>query len=412
MRMPGVLPVFLLVWAGALREQPLGGAAGWAPNDFLLAGPRSSLPQAVPLWKVDEEYEVSIGAAEGPDESLLYAVRDATALSDGTLVVAMFRGEFFELRYYSPEGVFITSAGRFGEGPFEVSGRGWGAMTRLAGDSILIVGEDRRYSVFGPRGERARSGRLSLAPFSSPVGFLDETHLGLVAFYSIGESGELESEGIRFLIQDLEADSTELAGSVQDTPIHAMGDNGLFLNLPFPPEAVWTTGGGFLWYGTSDDREIRGQGPGGGAHRAGVRLERSPKPVTKEDQERWKEFDLGRAANRDMERQFRRHHGRVEFPETLPLYQTLHTDETGNLWVLRYEPPLSEADFIWDVFAADGSPLAQVRVPFGVLGHLAREGPRSSMVLEIGADYFLVQDQDGFGVERVRKYRLHRAAPS
>ena len=134
-----------------------------------LGSPDDSLSQSVPIWQAEADPQLSIGAAEGADEYLLYHVRDATRLSDGTVVVALHFRNLFELRYYDSSGQHITSAGHYGNGPFEMGGSGFGGFARLSGDSVRVVGVDQRFSIFGPRGEQVRSGRFSLPPPPRPA---------------------------------------------------------------------------------------------------------------------------------------------------------------------------------------------------------------------------------------------------
>ena len=375
-----------------------------------LGSPRDSLSQSVPVWNVEADPQLSMGEAEGADEYVFYHVRDATRLSDGTLVVVLYFRNLFELRYYDSSGRHITSAGRYGNGPFEMGGSGFGGFARLSGDSVQVVGWDRRFSVFGPRGEEARSSRFSLPP-PPPVLFpdcqVDDNHLGLYGFYpgaSQEPRGASPGNTVPLWIHDLEAGTTKQVGSVWTATRGDVDDDGLFLHAPFDPDQQWAAGGGIFWFGNPEEPEIEGHGVDGA--RVAITLVGNPGRVTKEDERRWKEYRLGTASTPEMERGYRRWHRRVEFPEYLPFYQRLFVDEDGRLWVLRYEPPWSEAPFNWDVFDARGRRIAEVSIPFSVLGSSIRKLPLYSNLLEAGSDYILVLDKDDLGIERIKKYRL------
>jgi hypothetical protein len=131
------------------------------------------------------------------------------------------------------------------------------------------------------------------------------------------------------------------------------------------------------------------------------------RPVTSEDQRLWKEFDL-RGTNGNTRRGLEAHHRRVDFPEGFPLFQDLEVDAAGNVWVLRYEPPWSEAPYHWDVFDPEGKRLAEASVPFGLLGPSFRTRTESMFgpLKEIGENYLLLVKKNELGVEQVMKYGL------
>jgi hypothetical protein len=362
----------------------------------------SSVPS---VWTVDPNPVLSIGAVEGADEYILFATRDASQLSDGTVVVGLSMRNLLEIRYYDPQGVFLTSVGRFGDGPFE-SRVGLMSIERF-GDSILIVGIDQRYSLWDPVGAPVRSGRMSIPQPSFPWGLLDNQHLGVLGYFrGSARPGEIsESPLIPFYVVDLANDTASLVVKIP-AQRSALAEDGLFLHLPFEPRAIAAAGGGYFWVGNSAEREIRGF-PADGIRPAQVVLAWDHRSVSREDQRRWKEHDLlGQSA--EVQRGYRAHHRGLTFPPVFPLYQDLQVDMDGRLWVLRYEPPWSTEDFHWAVFEPDGTLIATALIPFGVLNpSVRREGGQDfGPLLEIGDDYVLVRHQDGLGVQSVRKYQL------
>ena len=354
-------------------------------------------------WSVSPIPETTIGVVDGPDELVLLGVRDATALSDGTIVVGMFTRNFFEIRYFDTGGAFIGAAGRWGEGPFETRS-GFTSFERL-GDSVLVVSLDRRYSVFGPSGEGVRSGRLSLQGLSYPSNLLDDRHLGLWAQTFPGT--DTEPSRISFFIHDL---GSELTDSVCTLPNarSVIASDGLFLHLPFEPITYWAAGGGRFWVGNSGGGEVLGySADSDGPER--IVLDLSPQEVSRQDQRSWKEFDL-RGASGAVRQGYEAHHKRVAFPDTFPFFQGLMVDRVGNLWVLRYRPPWSTEDYLWDVFTSEGKRVAVTSIPFDVLPATDRTRPLTTLrpILEIGADYILIRHTDELGVEKVRRHSLNK----
>ena len=110
-------------------------------------------------WRIGDLL-TSIGIREGPSEYLLFVASDATRLSDGGIVVA--NSGTSELRFYGPDGRFLTSVGRTGGGPGEFSREHTiRAVARLPGDTLVtwdIYGQ--RMSLFSPDGAFSRSVRL------------------------------------------------------------------------------------------------------------------------------------------------------------------------------------------------------------------------------------------------------------
>jgi hypothetical protein len=347
-------------------------------------------------WYVDPDPDLVIGAFEGPEPYVLFNVIDAVSLSDGTVVIGMFDRTAFELRYFDGDGSFLASAGRWGEGPFE-SSTGFNSLEPLAGDSLLIVSLDLRYSVFGPRGERVRSGRLDLSSSTlmRPWNLVDDGHL---LFSSIGppseQAGRDHSDVPNLLFSVLDLDTGESV-SIADLPAERIprDEKGAFIYLPFRAQPGWAAGAGRVWLGHGQDRVITGWA-GDGTESTEVFLSRPGHAVTREDRDRWTD-PWGRKPS-------------VEFPDSLPFFQQLRTDTDGNLWVQEYEPPWSEEDYHWDVFDAQGQQIARVTMPFIVLGsHLRADRFRGqSPLLEIGPDHVLVKAEDAVGSPVVKKHVL------
>ena len=365
---------------------------------------------SAPVWSVASTPEVSIGAEDGPDPYILFNVVDAAILSDGTIVVVSYSRNHFDLRFYDPDGEFLTSAGRFGQGPFEVSSA-ISTLGRLPGDSLMVVSLDRRFSVFGPKGDFGRSGRLDLPPGMFPSHLLSDSHMILWSSRMGKAGGPNQPTPGEFLLSIVELDSgaTETLGPFPSGRT-LLGERGLFLHLPFEPEIHWAAGGGQCWLGNSGENEVRAFLPDGSSSLT-IDLKRPAVSIDREARERWKEFDLT-GTKGDRRRAFQAHHRRVRFPETFPVFHDLHVDTDGNLWVLRFEPPWSTADYFWDVFDSRGANVASVVAEFSVLGPEMRSRSYHDLgpIKEIGADYIIVQRRSDLGVITIRKHRLERAA--
>lgn len=362
-----------------------------------------------PEWRVDPQPDLALGSVDGPEEYLFVNVIDGASLSDGTIVLALFHRNFFRLRYYDEDGGFITSAGRWGEGPFELT-RGFGSLGVLPGDSLLIVSSDHRYHVFGPRGEEARSGRLPLPAGSMPRGAVGPHHVAL----QDPQPRTTPAEGVTsydwsFSVFDARGEEMVSLGALPGSR-SALGEGGLILRLPFEPRPHWKAGKDRFWFGHSARPWIEGYDPADETRRR-IHVDRPPRPVSGTDEERWKEFDLRRASD-DVRGEFARHHRGLDFPETFPYFQGIDVDQSGNVWILRYQPPWSESPYLWDVFDPAGTRIATVVIPFDVLGPRLRDRPGLSPLLEIGEDYVLVMGATGpYDVIQVRRHRIIKETP-
>ena len=333
---------------------PHWSLAGWQGLDSLPI--ENAFVQPVPQWRVEPNPDLVIGVFEGPDPYVLFNVIDAVVLSDGTVVIGMFDKTTFELRYFDRDGSFVTSAGRRGEGPFELSS-GFNSLERMAGDSLFIASYDHRYSIFGPRGERVRSGRLDLAGsrLMMPWNLVDDRHLlfSSRSASSIQRGGGGNAEpATSFSVLDLE---TAGLVPIADLPAERvlMHENGAFMYLPFDAKPGWAAGSGSIWLGHAQDRVIT-EWTGDGIERVTIRLPWPEHAVSGEDRGLWDERDLRRRAVEipGLGRVPRRS---VEFPDSFPFFQSLQVDTEGNLWVQRYQPPWSEEDYQWGVFNPAGS---------------------------------------------------------
>lgn len=365
-------------------------------------------------WLVDEQPRVSIGGAGGPEEDILYGVFGATVLSDGTIAVGIRSNRVFEVRYYDRGAGFLTSAGRFGDGPFEFTSTLSG-LESLGGDSLLVVGADLRFAIYGSRGERITNGRLDIEyPRWPPLSLesIDNRHFALVLNAAHPTSrGGVTGSHVWFQVHDIELGTFPTLGPVPGLGA-VLSDDGMYLHLPFEIGATWAVGGGWVWFGNGAERELRGYRVTGSTEGAVV-IDRRAEEVTADHQRQWKEFDAALAAG-PARAAVERHHRDVPFPDSLPLFAALDVDAAGRVWVLRYEPPWSREDYVWDVYRPDGTRVATARAPFGIMQGALRSPWVSigSTILEIGEDYVLLLERDTLGIERVRVHALLEAGGS
>ncbi len=143
-----------------------------------------------------------------------------------------------------------------------------------------------------------------------------------------------------------------------------------------------------------------------------IELDHSREPVTRRMRSRFREWQK-RGVTGDRLRNMEEYHRRIEFPDSLPLYQDLKTDEAGRVWVLRYEPPWSEQEYSWEVYDPQGGKVATVTAPHGLLHSCVRNRsggcPPGVKMYSFEDGYLLTIEANGeYRVPVVRKYRLSK----
>lgn len=361
----------------------------------------------IQAWRVESDPVVTIGVLEGADEYVLTNPVDMVGLEDGTIVIALYQRRYFELRFYDSEGTFLRTVGRYGEGPFEVS-QIPGMVDRIPGDSILVVSLDNRFSLFGPQGETVRSGRLSHGLAHPYAALIDGSHLGLIDPRQMGAGGDNRPvpQEMTFSVFDMQSGEVDGLG-IEVEPGYWHGNDGAIFELPFSAPPHWAGGAGVFWYGSSEDGSIQRYSVREESETE-IELLRPRLAVTKNIQDLYLEGQLAGASG-ERRRVMKRYHRGIAFPDSVPAFQDLTTDQAGNLWVLRYELPWCEEDYVWDIFSPGGEWLTSATAPFGILDDCLRRGQFGKCALDtyaIGEDYLLTIDRDELGVPRVKKYRL------
>lgn len=369
----------------------------------------------VPTWTVSADPSLSIGSANGSDEDILLRVAMATRLSDGTIVLQNNARETFEIRYYDSTGTHLHTASRFGRGPYEF--RYPLGVYRLPGDSVFVAGQDDRFAVFGPRGERIREGRMGLLsklPGAFSWGF-SFPHLVLVKSRGMPPLGTQRTV-MTLVTYDLQTDVLDSVTVVRDRAAHreAMTQSNGFkmYSVPFARETFVAAGAGTVWVGDTETELIRGYRYGSSSPAVTIRSPFEPRSVSRGERSRTRDAYASRFSGEAQQR-WARYARSMEFPERMPSFGQLKVDVAGNLWVQEYEPFWAEGDQHWAVFDPNGREIAVVAVPAAALPPCARRvafqcSTQDDSVLEIGEDYMLVGQLDELGVPYLRKFQIRK----
>ncbi|MFN2326434.1 MAG: hypothetical protein ABR551_11175, partial [Gemmatimonadales bacterium] len=131
---------------------------------------------AARMWRVEPRPTVSIGGLSDDPRHELHRVMGATRLRDGRIAIGNQASS--SIRFFGPDGRFLSEAGRSGDGPGEF--RQILGMLPLPGDTLL-VGDLRRIHVYSSEGRHIRSHQPQGdgQPFIFPQGVLgDGSFLG------------------------------------------------------------------------------------------------------------------------------------------------------------------------------------------------------------------------------------------
>jgi len=345
-------------------------------------------------WRISDTPRLRIGAVEGDLDRQLFGVQGAHRFDDGRIVVE--NGGTSELRFFAPDGSFLSATGREGEGPGEFR-----LLRKLdiVGDSLYAYDRSlERISVLTSDGRFARSFRLPAVrdgPPSQPVGWFDGGGLvarAFPAFWTHPETGHQRFQDTYLMVDG--------GGAILDTIGEFPGeemyidtqDGGVMAeSLPFARAPVSAVGAGVFFYGDNNTYRIDEYSRDGRLVRS-IRLARKARTPTTNDVEAFI-GDLQAQVPEQAREGLAVHYRSMPLGESFPFYSDLRVDTQGHLWVEDYLA-LPIRPSTWSVFDPDGRFLGAVTLP-------ARFTP-----YQIGSDFILGRWEDELEVDYVDVYDL------
>lgn len=314
--------------------------------------------------------DLRIGTLDGDDPNYIFGdIRGVQASSDGTIYVLDYQA--VEIREYSPEGEYLGTIVRRGEGPGEI-GEANGIL--LSGDTLLWIHDHRQWAIIGvdPAGGELRR-------FTKPVngygyiwdGAFDQRGRYWKETYRSDEDEEeyrepepgLVTSSFRRYYKSYDpsteaVDSAYLGEGTFRSYMVRRGGGRRFYDIPFEAMNVTTIDprGGFwhantAWYGLTRTGED-------GDTLVVIEAVVPAYPVTPEDGsdyvQRWVDIDpdarRGAEAVVDL------------MPEFRPVLEGFFVDDEGKLWVERGTP--NDVPPFYDLFSQDGHYQGSVRLAF------------------------------------------------
>ncbi|MCY3809786.1 MAG: 6-bladed beta-propeller [Gemmatimonadetes bacterium] len=335
----------------------------------------SGLPaiDSVDRMVTEAQVDLEFGSLEGDDPNLTFGgIRGIQAASDGTIYVLDVQAA--EVRAYDPDGQYLRTVVRGGEGPGEITEAN-GII--LAGDTLLWLNDHGKWSIIGVD----RAGQ-EVRRFVKPIwsygyiwdGAFDDR--GRYWRHTSHEEGGftyppppgLSSRTARnyYKSYDLSSEAIDSVYLGQSTfrsyTYKDPNGNWQFLPISFEPSNIFVLNpsGGF-WRANSASYRIVRTGEGGDTLvviEAGVPVQR----VTDEDRSAYVEgwVEHRPEARRDLEAVA------ALMADVKPVLAGIFVDDEGVLWVERVVP--SDAPAFYDRYSAEGDYLGSVRLAFEPAG--------------------------------------------
>jgi hypothetical protein len=296
------------------------------------------------------EEELSIGGED--DEGNIILFETGNVIVDDAEDIYIVDRQDFNIKVFTPEGDFIRSIGRKGEGPGEFQYIGY--VTFVPDGRLLVMDfMARRTSLFDKAGNFISSHPWTKS-FSQPVLATDSSYF--VQERVVEEGSDLLSER-RLVIDEIDFEGNEIRSfgeyKLPELKVLTQGNMMFGMSVPHSPQSLFAGDmpNQCIYHCQNDSYLIEVLDPLGNIFR---KIERpyDPLPYTGQDKE---EF-LGSYRERGDENQIKLVEG-IDFPSVKNVMARLMTDDAGNLWVATHEIR-EEGDTeatAYDVFTSDGT---------------------------------------------------------
>lgn len=333
------------------RPTCIGRVLLWAATLLMIAaGTLAAGASFLPVYEHGVgrlEVDLAIGN-EDEDDYVLYAPWQIAVDAAGNVFV--LDSKMHHIKKFAPDGGFIRTFSRPGEGPGELGQSGKQMAITPAGHIVVYDYSNQRVTEFDNDGEYVGD-----VKFHSWMTNLQCTPDG--SFYV--EVSDIDWEDFSSSVLRVSHYSAEFeliahidSARVRTQLTERTGDGMRSIGLPYTNGFVWVVApDGNLVIGRADEYRLRVVSPDQGPVRVLTRDVPRVK-TTGEDRDRFVE---------DMTEGFRDLARKVEFPRHKPYIAALLCDHEGNVLVCRYDE--DDSNTRYDVFLPDGDFISEVMLP-------------------------------------------------
>jgi hypothetical protein len=409
------LPVIsLLAWIGCRPAPDVEMRSAHDTTGARIAVNSSQLWRSDEEWRIDPNPMLELGGGLGDSVNDLFAIKSIDRLANGNIVLA--HAGNYQLKIYDPNGKHVRDVGRKGGGPGDFLFIDH--MVVLPGDTIAVMDS--------PPQRGRGSAPPKLLYFDSAGRFVRSTLVKADRAVGGGNTNPVFSNGFRVLkngavMMDLltvASPSTKEYRPPTGFSILRMSDGvvdtiGWFPGVIhvrrsptendvrwFSPQTHIAVGPAAIFIGDSKSYEI-GRYDLNGTLQLIIRRTIKPSRVRKVDIDRaradWIKVIQSNPGNSARHAEQEKEVMRQPVTRWKPSFRRLVGDTEGNLWVAPYEGERGRND--WSVFDIKGRWLGDVDLPIDEL----------PIRIERNAIFTRLEDGGGYGIQRFRLYRLHKA---
>ncbi|MDX2206131.1 MAG: 6-bladed beta-propeller [Gemmatimonadales bacterium] len=357
------------------------------------------------VWQepLEAVVELTIGTAEGPEETMFGAVTRLTP--DGAGGIYIYDQQMPAIRQFDAQGQFVRQVGRKGQGPGEYLDAILGMALRSDGRLQILDPRNRRVTIFEPDGSWSEQWRIANSLFTADAMFLDRSDHTYIKDL-MEEPVPDKPWRIGLLHHD---DHGTLLDSIPDPAIAGEPESE---NSFLGPSKIWTFGrDASLVVGVNSTYQFEIRGADGRV----VRVARDVQPSAVSDAEH-AAYEASREYLIRIQGEYMTSLPK-ETRRVKPAYRDLFLDDSARVWVQLYGPVVPDPEYVpaaedqppkwpfleqrqFDVFEPDGTYLGQVVIPDRV------------RVLNFGSDVLWgIREGDQGQVELVRM-RLQPRRPT
>jgi hypothetical protein len=332
--------------------------------------------------------ELSIGEAEGEENYMFGQNIVFNTDEDGNFYVS--DGDAHRIQKYDPDGKYLLTIGREGQGPGE-----FGSLSSIGfdrDDNIYINdGINNRISFFDKEGKYLRQTRMTER---YPITIINSKGIIIANKFVVSEEGNVQKITYLYglfdnefnLIAELFKDEIEMPlPTGVDLSTMAEYIAKVFSIAAFRPQVITTVADNdFIYLGYSDKYQINVYSPEGQLVKK-ITREHDPIPVSKKDKESFVQMfsqNLPAIFTEDLkEKAFQN----VKYPKFKPAYQDFTLMENG--WLAVIVDSVEDEYTLLDLFDQEGKYIAHFKTPVPAEGMLAgqlffKNGKAYSVVTE------------------------------